>query len=182
STDATRAIVARLAAADPRIRLVDNPARIQAAAMNLGIKRARGEVIVRLDAHAEYAPDYVAESVRALRRTGAFNVGGAARARARTPFQRAVCAALASPLGVGGSAYRDARREGFVESVWGGAFRREAFEGGGVDDARARTDEDAELNQRIIETGGGGYLSGAIVAFYYPRASRGGLARQYLAP
>ncbi len=179
STDKTRAIVSELAAADQRIRLVDNPDRIQAAAMNLGIKRSHGEVIVRLDAHAEYADDYVAEAVKALRRTGALNVGGAARARAKTDFQRSVCAALASPLGVGGSAYRDETREGFVESVWGGAFRREAFEMVGLYDAEAPTNEDAELNQRIIEAGGTIYLSRDVVAFYYPRGSLADVSRQY---
>jgi glycosyltransferase involved in cell wall biosynthesis len=179
SRDKTRAMVAALAARDSRIGLIDNPGRIQAAAMNLGIKRSHGEVIVRLDAHAEYAEDYVAQSVTALRRTGALNVGGAARARAKTDFQRAVCAALESPLGVGGSAYRDPSREGFVESVWGGAFRREAFELVGLYDAEAKTNEDAELNQRIIEAGGTVYLSRDVVAFYYPRGSLAAVSKQY---
>ena len=179
STDDTRAIVARLAAEDPRVRLVDNPGRFPSAGMNEGIRRARGAVIVRMDAHAEYAPDYVAASIATLRRTGATTAGGAARARARSGFQRALCVALASPLGVGGSAYRDAEREGFVESVWSGAFRREAFERVGLFDAAARANEDAELNQRIIEAGGSVYLSREIVSFYYPRASLTALARQY---
>jgi glycosyltransferase involved in cell wall biosynthesis len=181
STDGTREIVARLAAEDPRITLVDNPGRFPSAGMNEGIRRARGTVIVRMDAHADYAEDYVAASIATLRRTGATTAGGAARARARNGFQRALCAALSSALGVGGSAYRDAAREGFVESVWSGAFRREVFDRVGLFDATARANEDAELNQRIIEAGGSVYLSRDIVAFYYPRASFGALARQYFA-
>jgi len=181
STDRTRDVVADLAAADPRVQLVDNPGRFPSAGMNEGIRRARGDVIVRMDAHAEYAPDYVAAAVDALRRTGATTAGGAARSRARGPFQRALCAALGSPLGVGGSAYRDPSREGFVESVWSGAFRREVFERVGLFDAEARANEDAELNQRIIEAGGTVYLSRDMVAFYYPRASLGALSRQYFA-
>ncbi|WP_235879694.1 glycosyltransferase family 2 protein [Polyangium aurulentum] len=179
STDRTREIVRRLAAEDPRIQLLDNPDRIQSAAMNIAIKRSRGEVIVRMDAHAEYDPGYVAASVAALRRTGALNVGGAARPRARTRFQRALCAALMSPVGVGNSAYRDPSREGFVESVWNGSFRREAFELAGLYDPAARTNEDAELNQRIIERGGSVYLSRDIIVYYYPRSSLGALFRQY---
>src|SRR6185312_3778855 len=136
-------------------------------------------VIVRMDAHAEYAPDYVACGVDALRRTGAAVAGGAARALANAPFQRALTAALSSPLGVGGSAYRDPTREGFVESVWGGAFRREVFEEVGLFDAGARANEDAELNQRIIEAGGSVYLSRDLVSYYYPRASLRELAAQY---
>jgi glycosyltransferase involved in cell wall biosynthesis len=179
STDRTRAVVAALAREDPRVRLLDNPGRFPSAGMNEGIRRASGSVIVRMDAHAEYAPDYVAAAVDALRRTGATTAGGAARSRARSGFQRALCAALGSPLGVGGSAYRDPSREGFVESVWSGAFRREVFERVGLFDAEARANEDAELNQRIIEAGGSVYLSRDIVAFYYPRSSLGALFTQY---
>lgn len=181
STDGTRAIVERLAAEDPRITLVDNPGRFPSAGMNEGIRRAGGTVIVRMDAHADYASDFVAASIATLRRTGATTAGGAARARARNGFQQALCAALSSALGVGGSAYRDAAREGFVESVWSGAFRREVFERVGLFDATARANEDAELNQRIIEAGGSVYLSRDIVAFYYPRASLTALGRQYFA-
>jgi succinoglycan biosynthesis protein ExoA len=179
SRDATRTLVARLAAVDPRVRIVDNPGRFPSAGLNEGIRRASGAVIVRMDAHAEYAPDYVAAAVEALRRTGATVAGGAARARASGSFQRALVAALSSPLGVGGSAYRDAAREGYVESVWGGAFRREAFEKVGLFDGEARANEDAELNQRILEAGGSVYLAREIVSFYYPRSSLGELFSQY---
>lgn len=179
SSDETRAIVARIAAEDPRVTLIDNPGRFPSAGMNEGIRRARGAVIVRMDAHAEVSLDYVSKAIDTLRRTGATAAGGAARAKAKSPFQRALAAALGSPLGVGGSAYRDASRNGFVESVWGGAFRREAFERVGLFDAFARANEDAELNQRIIEAGGTVYLSRDIVSFYYPRASLRALARQY---
>jgi len=179
SSDRTRAIVRELAREDARIQLLDNPRRYQSAAMNVAIKCSRGEVIVRMDAHAEYAVDYVAASVAVLRETGALNAGGAARARHRGSFQRALCAALTSPLGVGGSAYRDPSREGFVESVWNGAFRREAFELAGLYDPDAATNEDAELNQRIIAAGGSIYLSRDVVVYYYPRESIDGLWHQY---
>ncbi len=181
SSDATRALVARLAAVDPRVRLVDNPGRFPSAGLNEGIRCASGAVIVRMDAHAEYAPDYVASAVETLRRTGATVAGGAARARASGPFQRALAAALSSPLGVGGSPYRNAEREGYVESVWGGAFRREAFEQVGLFDRDARANEDAELNQRILEAGGSVYLAREIVSFYYPRSSLAELFSQYFA-
>ena len=179
SRDATRAIVARLAAEDPRIVLVENPGRLQAAGMNEVIRRARGDVIVRMDLHCEYAPDYVMRCVEALARTGADNVGGAQRASATTPFQRAVCAALGSPLGVGGARYRSAEEEGFVDTVFLGAFRREVFERVGLYDPGAITNEDAELNQRILAAGGRVYLSRRIVVHYAPRDRLRALAVQY---
>jgi glycosyltransferase involved in cell wall biosynthesis len=179
SIDATREILARLATDDPRIVVVDNPDRIQAAGMNAMIRRSRGDVIVRMDVHAEYATDYVRKCVEALERTGADNVGGAQRARARTWFQRALTAALDSPLAVGGAKYRSAENEGFVDTVFLGAFRRAVFETVGLYDPHAITNEDAEINHRITESGGKVFLSRDIVVHYYPRDSFKSLAKQY---
>lgn len=181
SDDKTREIVESLAAMDSRIKLLHNPARLQASAMNLAIVRSRGEVIVRMDAHADYDEGYVAAAVSALRRTGALNVGGPVRLRAKTPFQAALCVALESPLGVGGSGAWNVSRTGFVESVWGGAFRRQTFSLVGLYDPAAKTNEDAELCQRIIEKGGRVYQCRHVINHYYPRKSFGALIRQYFA-
>jgi len=134
---------------------------------------------VRMDVHCEYAPDYVRRCVEVLERTGADNVGGAQRARAKTRFQRALCAALTSPAGVGGVKYRGAENEGFVDTVFLGAFRRKVFETIGLYDPNAITNEDAELNQRLIASGGKVYLSRDIEVHYYPRDSYQTLAKQY---
>jgi len=179
STDRTLEILAALERRDPRVHCIPNPGKIQAAGMNEIIRRAKGEVLVRLDAHADYADDYIASCVRVLEATGADNVGGAARSLAKNWFQKALCAALDSPMGVGGSKYRNADNEGWVESVFNGAFRRRVFERAGMYDPGAITNEDAELNQRILECGGKIYLSRDIVAYYFPRNSYSGLARQY---
>ncbi|MGE0871716.1 MAG: glycosyltransferase family 2 protein [Kofleriaceae bacterium] len=179
STDRTREILAQLTTADPRIRMIDNPARLQAAGLGLLVKEASGDIIVRMDVHCEYAPDYVRKCVETLERTGADNVGGAQRAKAKSFFQRALCAALTSPLGVGGARYRSEDAEGFVDTVFLGAFRRRVFETVGLWDPLAITNEDAELNQRILETGGQIYLSRDIVVHYFPRDSFKALATQY---
>lgn len=179
STDRTREILARLSRDDPRIRVIDNPDRIQAAGMNQIIRQARGEVVVRMDVHCEYAEDYVRRCIEVLGRTGADNVGGAQRAKAKTAFQRALCAALTSPVGVGGASYRSPDNEGYVDTVFLGAFRRRVFETAGMYDPKAITNEDAELNQRILEAGGKVYLSRDIVVHYYPRTSYRTLAKQY---
>ncbi len=179
STDKTRDILARLALDDPRIRIIDNPARLQAAGLGQMVKAAQGDVIVRMDVHCEYAPDYVRKCVDTLEQTGAENVGGAQRAKAKTLFQRALCAALTSPLGVGGARYRSEDAEGFVDTVFLGAFRRKVFETVGLWDPKAITNEDTELNQRILESGGKIFLSRDIVVHYYPRDSLKTLATQY---
>lgn len=180
STDRTREILERLVALHPgRLRVVDNPRRVQAAAMNAMIGEARGEIVVRMDVHARYAPDYVRQCVLVLGETGADNVGGAQRAIAETWFQRALCAALESPLAVGGARYRDANAEGFVDTVFLGAFRRKVFELVGGYDEGAITNEDAELNQRLLAAGRRIYLSRKIVVQYVPRDSFRSLAKQY---
>ncbi len=179
STDATREILARLSAEDPRIRMIDNPERLQAAGLNHIVKVARGDVVVRMDVHCEYAPSYVSACIAALDKSGADNVGGAQRAKAKSAFQRALCAALESPLGVGGAKYRSAAEEGYVDTVFLGAFRRKVFETVGLYDPRAITNEDAELNQRLIDQGGKVFLSRDIEVHYYPRDSYKKLAQQY---
>jgi succinoglycan biosynthesis protein ExoA len=179
SSDGTRDILARLAADSARLRVVDNPDRLQAAGLNAMIREARGDVIIRMDVHARYARDFLRQCVLVLRETGAQNVGGAARASADSFFQRAACAALDSPLSYGGSSYRNVNAEGWVDTVFPGAFPRQTFETVGGFDPRAITNEDAELNQRILAAGGRIYLSRKIVCHYYPRDSFRGLARQY---
>jgi succinoglycan biosynthesis protein ExoA len=180
STDGTVDALARIAAEDPRVVPLANPDRIQAAAMNVMIRRARGDVVVRMDVHCEYAPDYVRRCIEVLERTGADNVGGAQRARALpgNAFQAALCAALDSRLGVGGS-HRSEHAEGWVDTVFLGAFRRGVFERVGLYDPGAVTNEDAELNQRIHAAGGRVYLSREVVVHYYPRPTFRALAKQY---
>jgi glycosyltransferase involved in cell wall biosynthesis len=179
SRDGTRQRLDELSSKFSRLRWIDNPNKIQSAGMNEIIRLARGDVIVRLDAHCQYAPDYIRQSVAVLRETGAWNVGGSQRANAQTQFQRALCAALSSRLGVGGAAYRQPDAEGFVDTVFCGSMRREVFELAGMYDAAAITNEDAELNQRILESGGTIYVSPKIVSHYFPRSDFRSLARQY---
>lgn len=180
STDRTRAILERIDGERPgRVRVIDNPRKRQAPAMNAMIEAAKGEIIVRMDVHARYAPDYVRQCVAVLDETGADNVGGAQRAVAETWFQRALCAALESPLGVGGAKYRSAEAEGFVDTIFLGAFKRAVFDAVGGYDPNAITNEDAELNQRILDGGGKLYLSRKIVVHYHPRGSFKSLSRQY---
>jgi hypothetical protein len=121
----------------------------------------------------------VRQCVAALERTGADNVGGAARPIATTFFQRCVAAAMQSPLMTGTSPSGGPDREGFVETAWPGAFRRDVFERVGLFDPNAVTSENAELDQRIVDSGGRVYQSRAIVAHYHPHPSMRTLARDY---
>jgi succinoglycan biosynthesis protein ExoA len=180
SDDGTRQQVAEAAARDGRIRLVDNPGRSQARGMNIGLREATGEIIVRMDVHTQYAPDYVRQCVRVLHESGAANVGGPALTRWRTPFQHANSLAYHSPFCVGGAAFHDERYEGPVDSVPYGCWRREVLESiGGYDEDFTRNEDD-ELNLRLHKAGLRVYLSPAIRSWYYPRNSLGTVWRQYV--
>jgi succinoglycan biosynthesis protein ExoA len=176
SMDATREVLARLAAEDHRIELVENPARGRAAGLNECLRRARGEVVVRMDVGADYPSDYVRRCVAALSRTGADTVDGSAKPRGHSFLQRCVAAALRSPLGVGRGAEGPA--EGWADGVRPGAFRREVFERAGLYDPGSTSDEDAELRRRIASSGGRVERAHELDAEFSPGSSLRTLARR----
>lgn len=179
STDGTRAVVAEVAATDPRVRLVDNPAKTTPAGLNAAIVAGRGEVFVRCDAHAELPSGYVSRAVRALHETGADNVGGIQDPVGSGRFSRAVALAMRSLLGTGGAAYRVGGEPGPAETVYLGTFRRGAFVRAGLFDEALIRNQDYELNHRIIASGGLVYFEPDLRVAYRPRDSWRSLASQY---
>ncbi|MCS7312232.1 MAG: glycosyltransferase family 2 protein, partial [Acidobacteria bacterium] len=154
SRDSTRAIVEDYAQRHPFIRVLDNPRRIPAAALNVGLRHARGEVIVRMDAHTVYAPDYIRKCVELLNTTGAANVGGVQRAVGQGYVAEAIAVALTSPFGVGDARFRYTDRPTWTDTVYLGAWRRATLETlGGFNEAWA-VNEDYELNYRLRQAGG----------------------------
>jgi glycosyltransferase involved in cell wall biosynthesis len=180
SRDHTRNIVSACAARDPRVRLIDNPRGIVPAGMNLALRAARGRIVIRLDCHAEYAPDYLAKCVEVLQRTGADNVGGYMTTRPGddSPVGRAIAAATTSRFGVGGSAFRVGGVEHEVDTVPFGCFRRDVFERFGLYDERLVRNQDIELNSRIRKGGGRIVISPEIRLTYYNRSTFAGLRQQ----
>ena len=123
--------------------------------MNLGIRAAAGQLIVRIDAHTEYAPDYVAKCLEYSNRMGAENVGGPVRAKATGLVGGAVRIAHHCRFGLGGGRHHDENFTGFVDTVFLGAFRRDLFDKRfGYYDERLARNQDIELNSRIRKAGG----------------------------
>jgi glycosyltransferase involved in cell wall biosynthesis len=183
STDRTLARIDRFAAARPDLplRVIANPHRIIPAAMNLGIAQARGSYLLRMDAHALPARDYVARCVELLQAGVADNVGGRWMivAGAHTPLAQAIALAVGHPFGSGDALYRYSQRAAYVDTVPFGAFSRELFERVGGYDEALLINEDYDLNYRIRRAGGRIYFSPQITATYYARSSLSALARQY---
>lgn len=174
SEDRTRDIVQRYAERYPWIRLLDNPRRIVPAALNLAIDAARGEVIVRVDAHALYPPEYLPRLVTALTTTGADNVGGPVIVLPadRGATSRAIAVALAHPFGVGNSWFRiGSAQPRWVDTVAYGCWRRETFDKVGRFDEELVRDQDEEFNYRTIARGGRVLLLPEAVSYYYARPS-----------
>jgi glycosyltransferase involved in cell wall biosynthesis len=179
SDDGTRQILERFAAAHPDLRVIDNPERVVSTGLNRAICAARGRIIIRMDAHTEYAPDYVTQCVRVLEQTGADNVGGPWRAAGSSYLQRAIAVAFQSPFSSGGAASHALDYEGEVDSVYLGCWRKETLERlGGFDEELVRNQDD-ELNLRLTRAGGRVWQSRSIRSWYQPRASLKALFRQY---
>ena len=183
STQADRSPISHLPSSHPNrptIRVIDNPRRIVSTGLNAAIHAAHGEIIIRLDAHTEYAPDYVRECVAALRATGADNVGGPARTKAQTYIEKAVSAAYHSPFSVGGARFHDPDYEGYVDTVTYGCWPRSTFEKFGLFDEELVRNQDDEHNLRITRGGGKIYQSPKIKSWYRPRGSLKALFKQYM--
>lgn len=181
STDGTTELAERLAAADDRIRLVQNPAAHIPVGLNAAIRASRYATIVRVDAHSELSPGYAARALETLERTQSANVGGVMHAEGRTPFQKAVARLYNSPVGLGGGAYHGRTHEGEAESAYLGVMRREVLDEVGLFDETIRRGEDWELNLRIRQAGHRVWFDPELSVTYWPRESWIRLARQFRA-
>jgi succinoglycan biosynthesis protein ExoA len=179
STDHSREVVAQYIQRHAHLRLLDNPRRTTSAALNVGIRAARGKYVVRIDAHTVVAADYVRQCVTLLESSGAANVGGQMRPMGQTAVGRAVALSTTSRFGVGDARFHYDAREQPVDTVYMGAFRREIFDQVGLFDEELIRNQDYELNIRIRKAGGKILLSPKIVSHYTPRSSLPALWRQY---
>jgi glycosyltransferase involved in cell wall biosynthesis len=182
STDGTVEVARRVAAADPRVRLMDNPAKVAATALNLAIAAARGEIIVRLDGHSRVDASFVPILVAHLLRSGAANTGGVwvTLPGAATAEAEAIALVLSSPYGVGGATYRTgATAPTWVDTVPFGCWKRATLLGlGGFDETVGRNEDD-ELNGRILANGGRILLVPEVRINYYARSTLARLGQMY---
>jgi succinoglycan biosynthesis protein ExoA len=182
STDGSREIIAEMANRDPRIRLLDNPNGRTPRALNLGLQAAAGEFVVRMDAHAHYRPNYIADGVARLKRGDVISVSGPQLAVGYDDWSRRVALVLGSPLGTGGARFRHHADEEFeVDSGFTGIWRRSVLLANGGWDDEWIGDEDFEMAARLRKAGGRIVCIPEMAAEYAPRNSLPSLARQYWA-
>lgn len=179
SHDRTLEIAQDMSGRDSRVVIVDSPTGRTAAGLNLALNKSQSPVVVRVDGHAQIPQNYLRLVVEILNATGAVNVGGVMAAVGTTPFERAVAGAMRSPLGVGASRFHTGGEAGEVDTVYLGAFRREALLAIGGFDERFTRAQDWELNFRLRENGGIVYFDPRLHVTYRPRSTVRALSKQY---
>lgn len=179
STDRTRELVTAYPRVFHRLELIDNPKRITAAGLNIAMTKATGDCWLRIDGHSAARPDFVRQSVEALRRTGAACVGGPIDTVGHGTAGRAIAAAMSSPFGVGDAKFRYSTVEARVDTVPFGCYHRRVWEVIGPFDETVDRADDDDFNARIIEAGGTILLVPEIRSTYYPRQTFAALAYQY---
>jgi succinoglycan biosynthesis protein ExoA len=179
STDGTCELLEEYSAEHQNVRVVPNPGRIVSTGLNEAIRAARGDIILRMDAHTTYSPRYCRDCVDTLVSTGAENVGGPARTQARGTVARAIAAAYHSRFSTGGAKFHDENFEGWVDTVPYGCWKKETLERIGLFDEQLVRNQDDELNLRLLRAGGRIWQNPRILSWYSPRATVAGLFHQY---
>ncbi len=170
SKDETRRIIKEYTKTYPFIRLINNPRRITPCALNAGIKSAQGEIILRMDAHASIERTYISQLIKYQKESGADNVGGkmVTVPREDTLMGKAIVSGLSSPFGVGNSYFRTgAKKPLWVDTVFGGCYRKELFEKIGYFNENLIYSQDLEFNLRLKKAGGKILLVPDIKSYYY---------------
>ena len=179
STDKTREIVKKFEKKYKNVKLLDNPNKTVPYALNIGIKHAVGNVIVRVDGHAVIEKDYLRKCVKYLKSTKAECVGGVIKSINETFIGKAIAYAMSSLFGVGNARFRTSGKEGYVDCLAFGAYRRELFDNIGCFDEEFVRCQDDEFNYRLRKFGGKIFLTPEIKSCYYPRSNLKKLWRQY---
>jgi len=182
SEDRTREVLRQYSTRHTWIRLIDNPRRITPVALNLAIRAATGDVLVRMDAHVTYPRNYVSHLVAALDEFGADNVGAVLRTlpAGDRAMARAIAVAMSHPFGVGTSYFRiGTATPRWVDTIAFFCVRRETFDLVGLFDEELIRHQDGEFNARLIKRGGRILLVPDVESQYYARATLRQTARMF---
>ena len=179
SSDKTKAIIQEYSIKYPFIKLLHNSQQYVPFALNIAIKQASGDIIIRLDAHTEYANDYFEKIIQTFQKTKADIVGGPMRIAKGSNIQNAIGYATSTMFGVGNSSFHFENFEGFTDSVYLGAWKKNIFETTGLFDESMMRNQDDEFHYRAKSFGFKIYQSPEIKLYYYPRNSFKKLFKQY---
>jgi glycosyltransferase involved in cell wall biosynthesis len=182
SEDHTRDIIKEYSLKYNYIKLILNYNKIIPSALNKGISQAMGDIIVRMDAHSEYPKDFITNGVQCFKLTNADVIGGPiiTMPAADTLSAKAIAIITSHKFGVGNSKFRTTNRDGYVDTVPFGFYKKEIFKDVGLFDERLARNQDNELSSRIIKSGKKIYLTTKCTAIYYNQSKISGLIKQAL--
>lgn len=179
SDDGSREWLAEASRTRPWLRVVDNPEMVIPAALNRAIAATDADIVARMDAHADYAPDYLRHVVDFLAaHPEVAGAGGAMRTEGSGPWGKAIAAQLRQPWAMGGARHRVGGKQGPVDHVFCAAYRRRAVLAAGGWDRRFLANEDAELDHRVRSVAGEVWLVPRAESTWWTRTAPGALARQ----
>jgi len=175
SDDKTREILKDYSQKYNFIRMIDNPKKFTPFALNIGVKNAKGEIIIRLDAHSIYNKDYISKCIKYLKEYEVDNVGGIWKIMPseKTLINKAIALVSSSFFGAGNAYYRTGYSKGlkFVDTVFGGCYKKEVFKKIGLYNENLIRSQDMEFNLRLKKAGGKILLVPEIVTRYYPKST-----------
>jgi glycosyltransferase involved in cell wall biosynthesis len=180
SEDKTRDIIKKYSEKYPFIKYFENANKIQSSAMNIGLRYAKGDIIIRMDAHTTYAKDYFLKCINCLDKYNADNVGGIwiTMPGNDTAMAKAIALSLSHPFGVGNSYFRIGLKEPkSVDTVPFGCYRKEVFDRIGMFNEHLVRNQDIEFNIRLKNAGGKIILVPDIESYYYARSTLKALAK-----
>ena len=169
SDDKTREVVKKIQILNPKsnIKLLDNPKRFNSFGFNIGIKEARGDIIIIFGAHSTADKNFISKNIEYLKKTQADCVGGPIETIGKSFVGKIISFVLSSPFGIGGAKFRYSQKEGYVDTVAYGAYEKDVFEKIGLFDERLIRNHDIEFNTRLIKSGGKIFMTPEIKSYYY---------------
>lgn len=173
SKDGTRKILRKYAEQYLFVKFLDNPDKFTPFALNIGIKTARGKIIMWMSAHAVYEKDYISKCVKYLKKHNADNVGGILKTipEKNTLLAKSIAFCLSSFFGAGGSYFRTGlEKPRIVDTVFGGCYKKDIFKKIGLFNEKMKRSQDYEFNMRLKKAGGKIILVPDIITYYYPKS------------
>jgi glycosyltransferase involved in cell wall biosynthesis len=179
SDDRSREIVRSLSNNHSNVFLLENPNIVTSFGLNIGIKKSRGKIVNILGAHSFVRADFIKENIETFENVEADCVGGPIQSVGKTYSARAISLAMSSPFGIGNALFRYSTRDGYVDTLAFGAYKREVFRKIGLFDEELVRNQDDEFNYRLRKAGGKIFITPRIRSFYYNQATLKKVWRQY---
>lgn len=150
--------------------LLKNPKVILSAGMNVGIKAARGECILKVDCHSHITDNFIENNVKIIEEGE--DVCGGPRPNIienADNFSKTLLLVEENMFGSGIADYRKKTTKKYVSSVFQGMYKKSIFDKIGLLDEKVGRVEDNELHYRIRKNGYRIRYSNDILSYQYTR-------------